>query len=593
MSPARTHTKYTAAAALALALAFAASCTGQVDRDGSKPGGPGAGNGGPGGPGGNGNGGNGNGGNGNGGGPGPGPGPGGMTVQPGQEVPGVAVFHRLTRLEYDNTLRDLLGDTSAPGKGFAGDQESAKSGFFGGGAIANADANHLLEATEAVAANAVKRLTELLPCKALPAAQGEQDQCAKDFIAQFGKRAFRRPLTGDESGELVAFYNEQRMAGSDFPNAMRLVISAFLMSPQFLYRWEVAPRGAIKDGNFVRYSGWEIASRLSYMFWASMPDDALFALAEQNKLTTTAQIEAEARRMLKDAKARDMIADFVQQWLGITDLASVPKDPKVYPSYSPALVSSLLAETSAFAAAQILDGDGTMNALFTSNKSFLDTNLAGLYGGTGGATLAPAELNAAQRGGILTQGSFLAGHASSDESNPTRRGKVMAERVTCVEIALPPDDVPDPKPPAPNLSVRERFEEHSKQPCATACHGIMDPLGFAFENYNGVGGYQTMDGGKPVNASGVLKIDGQERPFKNAIEMSRLLGDSKQVGECLARQFLRYALKRKEQVGDEAGIASALAAFSSKGYDLRELMVSLTKTKAFTHRYPSTGEVLP
>jgi hypothetical protein len=516
-----------------------------------------------------------------------------MTVQPGQEVPGVAVFHRLTRLEYNNTLRDLLGDTSAPGKAFAADQESGKSGFFGGGAIANADANHLLEATETVAANAMKRLAELLPCKSLPAAQGEQDQCAKDFIAQFGKRAFRRPLTADETAGLVEFYGGQRMAGGDFPNAMRMVISAFLMSPQFLYRWEVAPRTAIKDGAFVRYSGYEIASRLSYMLWASMPDEALFGLAEQNKLGTPAQIEAEARRMLKDPRARDMVADFVHQWLGVTELKSVPKDPKVYANYTPALVDSLLAETAAFGAATILDGDGKLATLFTSNKSFLDTNLAALYGGTGGAALAPADLNATQRGGILTHGSFLAGHASSDESNPTRRGKVLADRVICVEIALPPDDVPDPKPPAPNLSVRERFEEHSKQPCATACHGIMDPLGFAFENYNGIGGFQTMDGGKPVNASGSLRIDGQERPFKNALEMGKLLGDSKQVGDCLARQFLRYALKRKEQVGDEAGIASALAAFSSKGYDVRELMVALTKTKAFTHRYPSMGEVLP
>ena len=374
----RRFTNYTAGASLALLLA--AGCTGSVgSRNGSTPGGPGSGPG-SGGPGSNGGGGP---GSNPGGGPGgaPGPGPGGMTVQPGQEVPGVAVFHRLTRLEYNNTLRDLLGDTSAPGKAFAADQESGKSGYFGGGAIANADANHLLEATETVAANAMKRLPELLPCKALPAAAGEQDQCARDFITQFGKRAFRRPLTAEENGGLVDFYSGQRTAGSDFPNAMRMVISAFLMSPQFLYRWEVAPKAAVKDGAFLRYNGFEIASRLSYLFWASMPDEALFGLAEQNKLGTSAQIEAEARRMLKDPKAKDMVADFAHQWLGVTELKAVPKDPKVYPTYSPALVDSLLAETAAFAAASILDGDGKMATLFTSSKSFLDANLAGLYGG--------------------------------------------------------------------------------------------------------------------------------------------------------------------------------------------------------------------
>jgi hypothetical protein len=515
-------------------------------------------------------------------------------VQPGQEAPGVAAFHRLTRLEYNNTIRDLLGDSSAPGRDFASDQESSKSGFVGGGAIASADANHLFEATETVAANAMKRLPDLLPCKSLPTAAAEQDQCAKDFITQFGKRAFRRPLAADEAAALVDLYAAQRTAGQDFANAIRVVISGLLLSPQFLYRWEVPPKGALKDGAFVRYNGYEIASRLSYLFWASMPDDALFTLAEQNKLSTPAQIEGEARRMLKDPKAKDMIADFFQQWLGVSDLKSVPKDPKVYPNYTPALVDSLLAETAAFAAASVLDGDGKLSTVFSSNRSFLDGNLAALYGGTAAGTgLAPAELNPAQRGGVLTHGSFLAGHASSDESNPTRRGKVLADRVICVEIALPPDDVPDPKPPAPNLSVRERFEEHSKQPCATACHGVMDPLGFAFENYNGIGAFQTMDGGKPVNATGVLKVDGSEKPFKNAIELGKILGESRQVSECMARQFLRYALKRKETAGDEASLAAAVAAFSSKGNDLRELMVGLTKTKTFTHRFPSMGEVLP
>jgi hypothetical protein len=164
--------------------------------------------------------------------------------------------------------------------------------------------------------------------------------------------------------------------------------------------------------------------------------------------------------------------------------------------------------------------------------------------------------------------------------------------VICVDIPLPPDNVPDPEPPTPGLSVRERFAKHSNNPCASACHDVMDPLGFAFENYNGIGGYQTMDGGKPVDATGSLQLDGQQTPFKNAIEMGKALGQSKQVGECLTRQFLRYALRRKEGDGEQASVKAALDAFTAKGYDLRELIVALTKTRAFTHRTPSNGEVL-
>jgi hypothetical protein len=568
---------------LAAAALVGLGCTGQISQ-----GTPGPGRtdpaGGPSGPGG-------------GSGPGPAGGPGGGAMSmPGassEELRGV--FRRLNRLEYDNTIRDLLGDSSRPATGFAADQDSARSGFFAGGAIANADASHLLEATEALAANAMKRLPDLLPCKALPAAAADQDQCARQFISQFGKRAFRRPLTPDEVTGFTDFYSGLRTAGQDFPNGMRLVISAFLLSPQFLYRWEVTPQTAVREGSLLRYNAYEVASRLSYLIWASMPDEAAFGLADQNKLLTADQIEAEARRMLKDPRAKDAIADFFIQWLEVSDLRSVPKDAKVYPTYTPELAAAMVAESAAFAAETVTAGDGKLSTIFTSNRGFVDVNLAKLYGvaGVTGTTATAIDLDPAQRGGILTQASFLAQHASSDESNPTRRGKIMTDRVICVEIALPPDDVPDPKPPAPNLSVRERFDEHSKNPCATACHSIMDPLGFAFENYNGIGAYQTSDGGKPVDATGSIELDGRAQPFKNAIELGKHLAASKQVASCMARQFLRYALRRKESQADQPSLAAASEAFAGSSYDLRELIVALTKTRAFTHRTPSTGEDLP
>jgi hypothetical protein len=569
------------AATAPLLLGLALGCNGQINKDettGPGPGGPGSGRGmGPGS------------------GSGPGGGPGGMMPGPPAGDEGRAVFRRLSRLEYNNTIRDLLGDSSRPGEGFAADQDSARSGFFAGGAVANTDASQLLEATESVAASAVKRLAELLPCKSVPAAAADQDQCARQFISQFGKRAFRRPLTPDEVTAFTDFYSGQRSGGQDFPGSVRLLIAAFLMSPQFLYRWEVTPGSAIREGELVRYNSYEIASRLSYLIWASMPDDAAFVLADQNKLATPDQIEAEARRLLKDPKAKDAISDFFTQWLEVTDLRSMPKDAKVYPTYSSQLAEAMVAESAAFAADAVINGDGKLSTIFTSNKGFVDVGLAKLYGVSGVTATAPtaADLNPAERGGILTQASFLTQHASADESNPTRRGKVMTERVICVEIALPPDDVPDPKPPAPNLSVRDRFSEHNKNPCATACHSVMDPLGFAFENYNGIGGYQTMDGGKPVDASGEIELDGVTKPFKNAIELGKLLGDSKQVAECMTRQYLRYALRRKDGAGDQASLAAAGEAFAKQSNNLRELIVALTRTRAFTHRTPSMGEVLP
>jgi hypothetical protein len=520
-------------------------------------------------------------------------GAGGGNVAPGD--PGHAVFRRLSRTEYNNTIRDLLGDTSNPANAFSPDLEVGRSGYRGAGSVATNDASDLLTVTEKLADDASKRLDQLMPCKPLPTDAAAQDTCAKQFVTAFGKRAFRRPLTADENAGLAGFYAGQRTGGLDFPNSMRMLISAILLSPQFLYRWEVPAKGQLRDGNLVRYSSYEMASRLSYLFWASMPDDTAFALADKNKLGTLDEIEAESRRLLKDPKAKEAISDFFTQWLRTTELATTPKDDKVYPSFTPELARSMMAETASFVGNAVIDGDGKLSTIFTSASSFVDANLAKLYNqpGVTGTTLVPATLNAAERGGILTQGSFLAQHASSDESNPVRRGKLVADRVLCVEPPPPPDVVPDIEKPMPNVSVRERFEKHDINPCAAACHKLFDPIGYAFENYNGIGAYQTQDGGKAVNATGTIKMDGKDVPFKNALELGARFGESKQVADCMARQFLRYSLRRKEDAGDEPSLSAALGAASKQSNNLRELLVAFTKTRAFTHRTPSIGEVLP
>jgi len=278
----------------------------------------------------------------------------------------------------------------------------------------------------------------------------------------------------------------------------------------------------------------------------------------------------------------------------VTGLPDLVKNTAVFTSYSPELAQSMMAETREFAANLVTKGDARLETLLTSTSTFLDARLAGLYKVSGGgATLAPGMLNPDQRGGILTQASFLAAHGTSEESHPVKRGKTLADRLLCIDLPLPPDNVPDPKMPAPNLSTRERYAEHGKNACATACHAIIDPLGFAFEHYDAVGGWRAMDGGKPVDASGSLELGGQQRSFKNAMELSALLAQAPEVRECMARQWLRFALRRHENPGDGASVATALEAFGKSGYDLRELMVALTKTRAFTHRVASMGEVLP
>jgi hypothetical protein len=523
-----------------------------------------------------------------------GSGPGGAGGMAGPDALGHAIFRRLSRFEYNNTVRDLLGDSSNPADSFPPDAQAGKSGFLVGGTVAQADAAHLLEASEALGLAASKRLDALMPCKPLPTDAAAQDTCAVTFIGQFGKRAFRRPLTPDETSGLKAFYTAQRSANpSDWGAAIRVVVTAVLMSPQFLYRWEVTPKSAVREGGLVRYNSYEMASRLSYLVWGSMPDDAAFGLADKGLLATPDQIEAEVRRLLKDPRSKAAIGDFFTQWLGVADLRSAAKDAKVYPQFTPEMAASMVAETAAYAASKVIDGDGKLSTIFTSSDSFVDANLGKIYGmaGVTSATVTPTKLNPAERAGILTNASFLTQHASSDESNPVRRGKLITDRILCVEPPPPPDVVPQVKSPDPKLSVRERFEMHDKDPCAAACHLMFDPIGYSFENYNGIGAYQTSDGGKPVNAASETEIDKVKKPFKNAIELQALFAQSPQVADCMGRQFLRYALRRREVKGDEPSLAAMLAALG-KTNNLREVIVALTKSRAFTHRTPSNGEVL-
>jgi hypothetical protein len=510
---------------------------------------------------------------------------------------GPAPLRRLTRAEYDNTIRDLLDDPSRPAGAFAGDLDAEGTGFVRGGAVSAVDARHLLEAAEKVSATAVRRLDALLPCAPVPTAAKEQDACVRTFVGRFARRAFRRPPTTAEVESLLATYSRARAEpGNSFADAVGVVLQVVLQSPSFLYRWELGPDRPIREGALVRFNHHEVASRLSYALWASMPDQMLFAAADAGQLGTPDAVERQARRMLADPKAKEMLADFGSQWLAITDLLLTSKDAKAYPSYSPALARAMEAEHRAFLWHVIgPTGDGKLETLLTAPSSFVDEQLAKVYGlqGITGATLRQTPLDATRRAGLLTQTAFLTAHAAAAGSHPIKRGKEILERLLCAELPVPPPDIPDVAPPGANVSTRERFAVHGKSACAAGCHALMDPLGFAFEHFDGIGAYRETDGGKPVDASGAVALGGGDRPFRNAVELARTLSTSAEVRQCVVKQLLRYAWKRKEVPGDAASLAAAGAAFARAGFDLREALVALVRTRSFLYRQPSPGEVLP
>jgi len=211
-----------------------------------------------------------------------------------------------------------------------------------------------------------------------------------------------------------------------------------------------------------------------------------------------------------------------------------------------------------------------------------------------GTAFKQVSLDPAQRAGILTQGNFLSVQANTYETHPVRRGVSVMEQLLCEDLPPPPANVPEPKQASDGVSTRQRYSEHSSNACATNCHARFDDLGFSFENYDGIGAWRTKDWGTDVNASGSVElVDGVKTTFKNALELLPQMAKSARVRDCIARQWLRYTLRRHEIDGDTPSLEAASKVFADTGYDMRELIVALTQTRAFTHRTPSNGETLP
>jgi hypothetical protein len=574
-----------------LAGAVSLGCTGAIDNGSGGPstGGPGAG------PGMTGT------------GPGSGIGPGNPAPPPDRtgalgdsaSAPGPAPLRRLSRLEFDNTVRDLLGVTSATAAGrLTDDQGSHDSGFNTGGSITgSSDARGVMTSAEEIAAAALQKLPTLLPCNPIPAGRAEQDACADSFVEKFGLRAFRRPLSANEAMELKTLYRANRDAplNDTFEQAISAVITGVLQAPQFLYHWEVNPDGPIKDGKLLRLGPYELASRLSYLFWASMPDDQLFTAVQMGKLNSPDDIAREARRLLSSDRARAGLQDFFTQWLEMGNLADLPKDPSIK-AYSPALVASMNEETKNFVASLFLGpkADGKLETLLTSPASVIDANLAKLYGVTGfaGTDTKAASFDPTQRAGIFTQASFLTAMADAVDSHPVKRGVTVLGRVLCIELVVPATLTVPPLPePQAGQTTRERFSVHHESPCAT-CHTLIDPVGFAFEHYDAIGAWRTQDSGKPVDATGSIMLAGGESRFDGAVELMKALAKAPEARDCMATQFLRYALRRRE-IPEEAASLKVLQATIAGDTDMRQLMVAATKARTFTHRAPSPGEVLP
>jgi len=414
------------------------------------------------------------------------------------------------------------------------------------------------------------------------------------FIRDFGMLAHRRPLTDDEVTEYVNVF--ETAAGLYGPldertSGVRLVLEAMLQSPHFLYRVE---QSAERDGRLIPLDGYEIASRLSYALWNSMPDEELFAAAAAGMLSDPEAVATQARRMLDDPRAHDVVVDFHRQLFDVESYAAISPSEMDFPDADPNLGQYAMREHDLFVEEIVFGRDGDYRELLTSSDTFVNEELARIYEVSGTFSADEFELvslDETRRRGVFTQVGFLAANATSRLPDPIHRGVFIAERIACVHIESPPDDTPAPAP-EPGLTNRGTIELHTEQPgsvCA-GCHAqIINPFGWPFENFDAIGMWQTIDNDQPIDPTGSPPIDGVPTPVENAAQLADVLSDSTYAHECYVRHWIEYALGRPAEPEDQALVADLGLRSRDGELSVKELLVQLVSSRAFLTR--STEEV--
>jgi hypothetical protein len=501
-------------------------------------------------------------------------------VAPAGVTASVAPLRRLTVEQYRNTIADLLGVTDGIDPAALPADEAVADRYISNTTrpVQSADVERYAAAAETIARKVVASVAGLLGCD--PAGAGEA-ACVGKFIESFGKRAYRRPLTTVELERARKLYAVGR--ATDVATGVRFVVQALLQSVNFLYLFEPAPTSMA--GKVLAVDGWSMASRLSYFFLDSMPDDELFAAAEANQLATPEQVARQAARLMALPRFRDTVGNFHDQWLALGELATVEKDAKLFPAWQPELRAAMQQEARHFVDQVMRQGDGKLETLLAGHFTVVNAPLAAFYGlaAPPAGAWQKVDLDPGQRAGLLTQPGLMATLAREDRTSYIRRGKLVREAFLCTPIPDPPPgvDASEAKIPA-NADARQRAAIHRDRPDCAACHSLFDPLGFAFETFDAIGRYRTTENGKPIDAhSEITATRALDGPVKDAVDLAGKLATSDEVRECVARQWLRFALGRVESDADLPSLDTAMKGFRDGGWKVGDLLVALARSDAF------------
>ncbi len=503
--------------------------------------------------------------------------------------PGPAPLRRVTRFEYNNSVRDLLGDTTNPA--IALPPEESGNGF-GNDAAAQSVSSLLAEqygtVAESIAARATATptaLAKLAPCASTVTATTEE-ACARTIIETFTPKAYRRALEPGEADALLTLEKSTRaLPNATFATAVASVIEAVLQSPDFLYKleWGVSDKAR---PDLKRPSGDEMAVRLAYLFWATTPDQSLRDAAKTGELETNEGVLTHATRLVDDPRARPVIRFFFDNLLPINGLTDLERDRTVFPMYSPAIGAALHEETQHFLEYEIFEGPGTWPAALTAPYTFVNAALATFYGipDISGTAFQKVPLDPTKRLGLLTQAGIMAGTTHSNTTNPVVRGSFIVQKMLCRIIPLPSGEIlAKVKPPDPYSAptARERFTLHNSDPVCASCHSQMDPVGFTLENYDPVGLWRTQENKVTIDATGW--VPGTEGTLNGPVELVRTLAEMPEAQNCFASHWLDFGYGRTLGSGDECAQGKVYDAFQKSGYNVRQMLIALTQTDEFLY----------
>lgn len=412
------------------------------------------------------------------------------------------------------------------------------------------------------------------------------DACVRTILQTFAERAWRRPVTTAEVDDLFGFIAIAKADKDTLDAGITLALRAILTSPHFIFRVEQDPSPTSLIVHAL--NPYELASRLSYFIWSSMPDDELIQAAKDGKLADENEIAAQVERMLADPRSDAIIDNFAGEWLYTRALADHLPDYNAFPDFDPALGAAMRDESRMFFS-EFLHGDRGIGEMLSSDFTFVNDRLAKHYAlddAAAGADFIRVDLKTDQRGGLLTQAAWLTVTSYPARTSPVKRGKWILGQLLCSEPPPPPPGVEGLKPePMQTGSLRQRMEEHRKDPKCAGCHSTMDPLGFSLENYDGVGAFRSMDGTFPVDAAGELP-DGTK--FVGAQEMAKLIQADPRYGRCVTEKLFTYALGRAPAKTDKLFLDHIEGEFGTHGSKLKELIRLIATSEPFRMRRGET-----